>query len=134
VQDSPSGTNAPVPNVAEPIRMEVFDKGALKVTFACRKDAASGSLVVLATFTNSSAAPITNFVFEVAVPKYMKLQMEAASSQVLQPMSNDVSQSMTLVNTMQGERPIMMKLRISYDQNGGTVQEMAQVSSFPQGF
>merc|ERR1712066_1211664 len=134
VQDSQLLTTAPIPHVAEPIMMEVFDKGGLKVTFACRKDVATGSLGVLATFTNSTAAPITSFVFEVAVPKYMKLQMEAASSQVLQPMSNDVSQNMTLVNTMQGERPVMMKLRISYDQNGVVVQETAQVSNFPQGF
>jgi len=67
------------------------------------------------------------------VPKYLQLKMEPASSQVLTPQSTNVTQSMAVANTTNGEKPIMMKLRIGYEHNGANVQEMAQVANFPNG-
>merc|ERR1712176_744926 len=104
--------------------MDAFEKDALKVQFACRKGAETGSMDVTATYANTSSMPISNFVFEVAVPKYMKLKMDPASTQELPPTSASATQVMNVVNTMHGERPGMMKVRISYTYNGGTVQEM----------
>jgi AP-1 complex subunit gamma-1 len=125
--------STPSPALAETVHaMDVFDKAGLKVTFACRKAAETGSMNVTATYANTSSMPITKFVFEVAVPKYMKLDMKPASTTELPPMSASANQVMNVVNTMRGERPGMMKLRISYEHNGGVVQEMAQLSSgFP---
>jgi AP-1 complex subunit gamma-1 len=126
-------TPSPSMALAETVHaMDVFDKAGLKVTFACRKAGEPGAMDVTATYANTSSMPITKFVFEVAVPKYMKLKMDPASTQELAPMSASATQAMNVVNTMPGERPGMMKLRISYDHNGSTVQEMAQLSSgFP---
>jgi AP-1 complex subunit gamma-1 len=119
------------PKVEEVTAMDVFEKAPLKVQFACRKGAELGSMDCTATYANTSSMPITKFVFEVAVPKYMKLKMEPASTQELAAMSANATQVMSVVNTMHGERPGMMKVRISYEHNGGVVQEMAQVSGFP---
>lgn len=128
------GAPAPSPAAAAPSEyppMDIYDKNGLKIQFICSRDA-TGSKVI-ARFGNMSSMPMTNFVFEAAVPKYLQLKMEPATSQVLAPQSANVSQSMAVVNTTNGEKPIMMKLRIGYEHNGAPVQEMAQVANFPAG-
>lgn len=112
--------------------MDVFDKSGLKIQFSCRRDA-SGTCI-MARFGNMSSMPMTNFVFEAAVPKYLQLKMEPATSQILAPQTSNVTQSMVVVNTTNGEKPLLMKLRIGYEHNGAAVQEQAQVANFPQGF
>ncbi len=59
---------------------------------------------------------ISSFVFEAAVPKYLQLKMDPATSQVLAPQSSNVSQSMVVVNTTNGEKAMLMKLRIGCEQ------------------
>jgi AP-1 complex subunit gamma-1 len=128
-----AGTSTPAVAAAEPspAMMDVFEKSGLKVQFAMKRDVEPGSMSIVATFANASSMPITSFLFEVSVPKYMTLVMQPASSQVLAPMSSNVTQSMNVVNTMPGGKPTIMKVRITYEHNGGAVQEMAQVSNFP---
>lgn len=131
------GGGAPAPAAAPAAQeyppMDVYDKNGLKIQFHCRRDP-SGQMTVLARFGNMSSMPMGNFVFEAAVPKYLTLKMEPAASQVLGPQSTDVTQNMQVTNSTNGEKPMLMKLRIGYDHNGQKVQEMAQVAGFPQGF
>ena len=42
-----------------------------------------------------------------------------------------VSQEINVINSMQGEKNIMLKLKLGYVSNGVTVDEMVQVSNFP---
>jgi AP-1 complex subunit gamma-1 len=42
-----------------------------------------------------------------------------------------VTQQINLINSMQGQKNIMFKLKIGYTQGGAVVDEMTQVSSFP---
>jgi len=132
------GGGAPAPAAAaapqEMPPMDVFDKNGLKIQFVCKRDAATNTSTVVARFGNMSSMPMTNFVFEAAVPKYLQLKMEPASAQVLAPQSTNVTQSMAVVNTTNGEKPLLMKLRIGYEHNGAPIAEMAQVANFPQGF
>jgi len=131
------GGGAPAPVAAAPQEipvMDVYEKNGLKIQFLAKRDAATNTTSVMARFGNASSMPMTNFVFEAAVPKYLQLKMEPATSQVLAPSSTNVSQSMVVVNTTAGEKPLLMKLRIGYEHNGGIVQEMAQVANFPGGW
>mmetsp|Transcript_57975 Transcript_57975/g.101586 ORF Transcript_57975/g.101586 Transcript_57975/m.101586 type:complete len:845 (-) Transcript_57975:103-2637(-) len=112
--------------------MPVFEKAGLKVTFFLRRDA-PGTTSVTARFANVLDVPMTNYVFEAAVPKYLRLNMQPASSQVLPPHTESVTQTMIVENTSNGEKPLLMKLRIGYAVNGQMVQEMAQVGNFPAG-
>eukprot|EP00434_Breviolum_minutum_P036060 symbB.v1.2.031935.t1/scaffold3765.1/size50745/1 len=78
---------------------------------------------------------MTNFVFEAAVPKFVALTIQPATGQVLPPNTMDlVTQTMTCVNSSNGEKALVMKLRIGYVCNGTPVQEMGQVGGFPPGF
>merc|ERR1719162_1326393 len=131
------GGGAPAPAAAAPTElppMDVYDKSGLKIQFIVRRDAATNTTSVLARFGNMSSMPMTNFVFEAAVPKYLQLKMEPASSQVLAAQSTNVSQNMAVVNTTNGEKPLLMKLRIGYEHNGAPIAEMAQVANFPAGY
>lgn len=110
-----------------------FEKAGLKVTFLYQKET-DGSVTVTARFANSLTVPMTNFVFEAAVPKYVRLTMQPASGQVLPPQTDVVTQTMSCVNTSNGEKGLLMKLRIGYVVNGMPVQEMGQCGSFPPGF
>jgi AP-1 complex subunit gamma-1 len=45
-----------------------------------------------------------------------------------------VTQEIKLANSLQGEKNIMLKLKISYKAGGNTVDELAQVSNFPNSY
>ncbi|CAJ1349214.1 unnamed protein product, partial [Effrenium voratum] len=121
------------PAAAEAPPMVAYEKNGLKITLFPRKEA-DGSVVVLARFANSLSCPLTNFVFEAAVPKYVTLTMQPATGQVLPPQNDMVTQTMSCVNATGGEKGLLMKLRIGYVCNGSPVQEMAQIGGFPPGY
>lgn len=59
---------------------------------------------------------------QAAVPKYLKLEMLPASSSVIPPHSNGlVTQEIRVLNSMHGEKNIMLKLKIGYSQGGALV-------------
>ena len=128
------GAEAAAPAQAqEAAPMVAYEKNGLKVTFFPRKEA-NGSVTVLAKFANSLNVPMTNFVFEAAVPKYCTLNIQPATGQVLPPQTDLVTQTMSCVNSSNGEKGLIMKLRIGYVCNGTPVQEMGQVGGFPPGY
>lgn len=77
---------------------------------------------VLCKFSNLSAQPLENLVFQAAVPKYLKLEMLPPSSTTIPPNSQGaVTQEIKLANSMQGQKNIMLKLKIGYRQGGAQV-------------
>jgi len=56
------------------------------------------------------------------VPKYLKLEMFPPTSTTIPANSNGaVTQEIKLTNSMQGQKNIMLKLKIGYTQGGLTV-------------
>lgn len=117
---------------------------------------------IICKFKNLNSIQLENLVFQAAVPKYLKLEMLPPSSTTIHPansLSAEVTQEIRLTNSMQGQKSIMLKLKIGYKQGQLTVRshstylryrsvlrklttyckccdllqvdEMAQVSSFP---
>ena len=63
-----------------------------------------------------------NLVFQAAVPKYLKLEMLPPSSTTIPPNSRgSVTQEVRLTNSMQGQKNIMLKLKIGFKQGMNTV-------------
>jgi len=112
-----------------------FNKHGLLVTFTCSKDAANPSVTAIeATFTNSLPAPIGALNFQVAVPKYMKLQMSPASGNVVPPNnSGKLTQVFKVANTMHGQKPVLVRTKIDFTANGQPFSETGQVDTFPAG-
>lgn len=130
------GTPAPPPVAVAASELPpvlAFENNGLKVMMYCVR-APDGNNTITAKFLNTLSMPMMNFVFEAAVPKYVRLAMQPATGQMLPPLSDSVTQSMTVTNTSNGERPLLMKLRIGYSINGSPVQELGQAGNFPPGF
>ncbi|CAK9225490.1 unnamed protein product [Sphagnum troendelagicum] len=107
----------------------------LKITFEFTKPAGSPQTTIIrATHTNLSSSPYTDYLFQAAVPKFMQLQLEPASSNFL-PANGDgfITQIIKATNNMHGQKAIVMKLRVSFKSNGQNNLEQAQVNNFPAG-
>lgn len=125
---------APAAAAQEGPPIVAFEKNGLKIMLYPRKEA-DGTCNITARFSNSLNVPLTNFVFEAAVPKYITLTMQQATGQVLPPQSDGlVTQSMTVQNSTGGEKALLMRLRIGYVANGQPVQEVGQCGGFPPGY
>jgi len=103
--------------------------------FACSKDASNPSVTAItATFTNSLPAPIESLNFQVAVPKYMKLQMSPASGTSIPPSnSGSVTQLFKVANSLHGQKPVLVRIKLDCSINGQMVSETLQVDTFPAG-
>ncbi len=59
---------------------------------------------------------------QAAVPKYLKLEMRPPNSTTVPPNSNGaITQELRLTNSMQGQKNIMLKLKIGYKQGANVV-------------
>jgi AP-1 complex subunit gamma-1 len=64
----------------------------------------------------------------------MQLRLEPASGAVIPALGGaPVTQRMTVTNTMHGSKPVAMRLRLAYSQDGQQVVEQAEVTAFPPG-
>ena len=111
-----------------------FQKAGLLITFQCIRSPENQSMIQLnASFTNSTPAPLTKFVFQAAVPKDMKLQLQPASGNTV-PAGNaaPVTQTVKILNP-QG-KPLRVMMKIAYECNGQQVAEQAVAQTFPAGF
>jgi AP-1 complex subunit gamma-1 len=123
--------------VVSPAAIKAFDKNGLQILIEMLKPVSSqpSKTKLLCKFVNLTSSPMDSLVFQAAVPKYLKLEMAPPSSLIIPSNSNGtVTQEINLDNSMQGEKPIMLKLKIGYNQNGNKVEELAQVSSFPANY
>jgi len=71
---------------------------------------------------------------QAAVPKFMQLRLEPASSSTLAANSSDaVTQKLHVKNNMHGQKPLVMRLRIGFTSGGANKVEQAEVKNFPAG-
>jgi AP-1 complex subunit gamma-1 len=70
---------------------------------------------------------------QAAVPKFMQLKLDPASSNTLPPMGA-ATQVLHVVNSMQGQKPLVMRLRLAFTLRGQSVVEQAEVTNFPPGY
>eukprot|EP00922_Rhytidocystis_sp_ex-Travisia-forbesii_P008666 GHVS01012686.1.p1 GENE.GHVS01012686.1~~GHVS01012686.1.p1 ORF type:complete len:853 (+),score=110.12 GHVS01012686.1:179-2737(+) len=118
----------------------IFDKEGLRIIFGFSKETRqSPKCTVDAVYSNTNPErQITAFMLEVAVPKYLTLQMERASASVLTP-AEPIRQRMQVENSQYGQKSILMKIRVSYTlsenplEGSKQMQEFLNVSSFPSG-
>ncbi|KAF4712226.1 hypothetical protein FOZ63_025351 [Perkinsus olseni] len=75
-----------------------------------------------------SQKTLTDFILEAAVPKYLRLTLEPATSPTVQPNAT-VTQKLTVTQTTEPAKPIMMKLRIRYVSDGVPMEELTTVNN-----
>ncbi|KAJ7943612.1 AP-1 complex subunit gamma [Quillaja saponaria] len=112
-----------------------FESSSLRVTFNFSKPPEnSQTTLIQATFTNLSPNAYTDFVFQAAVPKFLQLHLDPASSNSLPASGNgSISQNLRITNSHQGKKSLVMRIRIAYKVNGKDALEEGQINNFPRG-
>lgn len=139
-----SGSPTPLPAVAPPTfpSIQAYQHAAsgVSVTFAFLKPPGNEALTeIVASYCNTSSTPITQFNLQAAVPKYMQLRLEPATSSTIPPGAGSlgvpaVQQQLFVHNTLHGQKGPIMRLRVSFlDGQGVKVEEQAEVNNFPAG-
>lgn len=82
--------------------------------------------LVNATFINQGMQQVTDVELKLSLPKYLKLQVLPATSTALSPLGGQATQQIKLANTLQGQKPVLMRLRLEYKINGEAKAEMAE--------
>jgi len=112
--------------------IKAFEKDGIEINMDLERGSGENEVILTAKYTNNDSSPVSDFLLQGAVPKYISLRMEQASGNVLEPhATNTVQQKIHLVNSMRGTKPIVMKIRISYRKNGQEHVEQATVQGFP---
>ncbi|XP_022891525.1 AP-1 complex subunit gamma-2-like isoform X1 [Olea europaea var. sylvestris] len=111
-----------------------FESGSLRVTFNFSKQPGNPqTTLVEAQFVNKSPNAYSNFIFQAAVPKFLQLHLDPASSNTLPASGNgSITQKLQLTNSQHGKKSLVMRIRIGYKINGKDVLEEGQVNNFPR--
>ena len=103
------------------------------IVFAIYCHALQGTLVSTYTYASACDSLFLNAV-QAAVPKFMQLRLDPASGNALGPQgSSTATQALHVTNTMHGQKPLVMRLRIAFTKNGEAQLEQAEVKNFPAG-
>ncbi|XP_052881491.1 AP-1 complex subunit gamma-2-like isoform X2 [Gossypium arboreum] len=111
-----------------------YESSSLRVMFNFSKQRGSPQTTLIqATFTNLSSNVYNDFLFQAAVPKFLQLHLDPASSNTL-PASGDgsITQNLKVTNSQHGKKSLVMRVRIAYKTNNKDVLEERQINNFPQ--
>ncbi|XP_030520887.1 AP-1 complex subunit gamma-2-like [Rhodamnia argentea] len=111
-----------------------FESSSLRIMFDFSKSPANPQITVIkATFTNLSSNVYADFVFQAAVPKFLQLHLDPASSNTLPASgSGNVTQTLRVTNSQHGKKSLVMRIRIAYKIDGKDVLEEGQINGFPR--
>ncbi|CAL0311911.1 unnamed protein product [Lupinus luteus] len=112
-----------------------FESSHVRLTFDFSKEPGNPqTTIVQATFMNLSSETYTDFVFQAAVPKFLQLHLDPASSNTLPAAGNgSITQNFKVTNSQHGKKSLIMRIRIAYKINGKDSLEEGQISNFPHG-
>jgi AP-1 complex subunit gamma-1 len=90
--------------------------------------------VLVAHMTNTTGSTMNGVNLQVAVPKYVKMEIEPPTSTTIPPGGGKpVTQKITVINSMMGTKNLVLKLKVGFTANGQKVDHMATCSGFPPG-
>ncbi|KAI9541591.1 hypothetical protein NQZ68_028097 [Dissostichus eleginoides] len=122
------GDLEPEPLTPAPL-VPVYDKDGVALTLSCEKQSDTAMTVTL-TASNSTDSDISSFTLQAAVPKSVKLNMNAPSGDSL-PARGAAKVTQMVVLNYQNKVNLKMKIRISYSSRGSTFQDTVQIDTFP---
>ena len=132
---------APAASEAEsgPVLVQALSHSGLTIEFECTKPDVwnKQSSVLVAKCKNANTSQLNGFNLQIAVPKYITMEMEPASSTTIPPTQGAnpklVQQKVKVSNSMLGTKNLILKMKVSFTLNGNKVEHMATCSGFPAG-
>lgn len=123
------GAPAPLHSAGGIPSITAYDSDGLRLVFAFEKPAGNPQLLnVNVTSFNTLSVPLSDYVFQAAVPTTLQLKLNGQSSNTISP-NGSVSQLVQILNPTQ--QPIRLRIRLAYNQNGAQVVKTAEVNNFP---
>lgn len=122
------------PSVAQVI---AYEKNNIKIIFEPTISASMNSSPSTQHFINMTASntsfsePVSEFLFGVAVPKSMEMQLSHPSTSVLQPFES-IKQTIAIKNP--NKERVRLRIKVSYVIGGNSYQDQADVSNFSEEF
>eukprot|EP00216_Chloropicon_sp_CCMP2111_P004951 CAMPEP_0198243782 /NCGR_PEP_ID=MMETSP1446-20131203/30684_1 /TAXON_ID=1461542 ORGANISM="Unidentified sp, Strain CCMP2111" /NCGR_SAMPLE_ID=MMETSP1446 /ASSEMBLY_ACC=CAM_ASM_001112 /LENGTH=840 /DNA_ID=CAMNT_0043927703 /DNA_START=54 /DNA_END=2576 /DNA_ORIENTATION=- len=115
--------------------LSVYQNHGVTIEFNFEKNPNSPAVTIIrGTYKNTSPMPVTNFLVQAAVPKFIQLHLEPASGNQLPPLgAGQVQQRITLTNSMHGQKPLMIRLKLDFAVNNQPISDMVEVKNFPPG-
>ncbi|XP_027152572.1 AP-1 complex subunit gamma-2-like [Coffea eugenioides] len=112
-----------------------FESSTLQVTFNFSKQPGNQQTTIIeANFSNKTFDAYTDFIFQAAVPKFLQLHLDPASSDTLPASGNgSISQKLRITNSQHGKKSLVMRIRIGYKSNNKDMLEEGQINNFPRG-
>lgn len=106
-----------------------YDKSGLRITFTVEKAMdIPDTIVVNVVAANTTVSSFTEFLFQVAVPKTLSLFLLPPSGVVIPP-GGYITQVLRITNP--NKAVVKMRIRVSYNCNGATITDQADVNEFP---
>jgi AP-1 complex subunit gamma-1 len=137
-QSDPTGLSSLMSNsggVGGPMSVVAYNNNGILITFDLSKQ---GNLSVINAHCSTSLSfPLSNFSLQVAVPKYVKLLQLGSPPTTILPPSNSgrLTFHIKLQNSLAGQKPVLMKLRIHFtNPTGQEANYQADFSNFPPNF
>jgi len=130
--------SAPAVPVAESVKVKGFDHLGLSAEFDCSKPDTwnKQKSTLVATFTNSTDAPIYGLNMQCAVPKYITMEMQPPTSTTV-PQSGgnakNITQTIVVTNTMLGTKNLILKIKVGFTSKGQKIDQLVTCSGFPAG-
>ena len=132
------------PPTQSSVRVPAIEFNGLVVEFECTKPDTWNKQIsrLVAHFRNNNPEPLYGLNLQVAVPKYMTMEMSPATSTTIPPTpptessssnSNKVTQIVMITNSQFGTKNMVLKLKLSFSYQGQKMEHMATCSGFPAG-
>ncbi|XP_072607456.1 ADP-ribosylation factor-binding protein GGA2 isoform X3 [Vulpes vulpes] len=143
---SPSSQNTPLAQVFVPLEsvkpsslppLIVYDRNGFRILLHFSQTGAPGHpevQVLLLTMMSTATQPVWDIMFQVAVPKSMRVKLQPASSSRLPAFSPlmppaVISQMLLLDNPH--KEPIRLRYKLTFNQGGQPFSEVGEVKDFP---
>lgn len=109
----------------------VYDKNGVNVVMRAKNPNGDISLTrVVTTFTSKNVGcDVSDLLMRVAVPKWLKLELEPADGSTLKggDPESKVTQVLKLINNSDGAKPTLIRVKITFKTASGSVDEMVEV-------
>ncbi|XP_058396889.1 AP-1 complex subunit gamma-like 2 isoform X3 [Diceros bicornis minor] len=129
---SPGGPLVQLLDLPSPIPdLKVFEREGLQLNLSfVRPPGTPILLLITVTATNTSGDDVTHFICQAAVPKSFQLQLQAPSGDTVPAQGGlPVTQLLRILNP--NKAPLRLKLRLTYNHFGQSVQEIFEVNNLP---
>lgn len=126
----PSNTVHPgLPGSGQPY--VAYDKNGVSIQYNFVKNPDMPHLTLInSTIKSSNPVPLSGFSMLIAVPTFLKLQIDPPSSTDLLP-GGQITQVVKLNNTLHGQKPLLLKVKVSYVANGVPFEDLSAPLSIP---